>query len=322
MKAFEKWLANSKVITGFIITLLIVGSSFFLLAEKSPGKGYLGVSIGKLSPEEREEYGVSYGVRVVQVVEGEAAESAGIKEDDVIQYFGNNKIRTPEDLVDAVRSTEPDTKVKIKLVHQKKTKVVSVTLGKLKSPVRLFCLPDKKGFHIYMNKKAYIGIHLRRLNDELADYFGRKMDEGVLILKVEKDSPAEKAGLLVGDVIIGMGKLEISTPEDIHEFLDDRKGGDKVKLTIIRHRKKRMLSVELGEKSGHSKFNIFKWKSDDKVVIEIPEIYIPEFHIEIPDVDECKIILHKNLENIKKRLEKVKERLHKKFRYIKTVYHI
>jgi len=322
MKGFEKWLANSKVITMFIITLLVVGSSLSLSAEKSLGKGYLGVSVDKLSPEEREEYGVSYGVRVVQVVEGEAAESAGIKEDDVIQYFGDDKIRTPEDLVDAVRSTEPDTKVKIKLVHQKKGKVVSVKLGKLKSHAKHFFLPDKKGFHIYMDKKAYMGVHLRRLNDELADYFGRKMDAGVLILKVEKDSPAEKAGLLTGDVIIGMGKQEISKPEDIHEFLDDRKGGDKIELTIVRHRKRRMLTVELGEKSRHSTFNIFKWKSDDKVVIEIPEIHIPEFHIEIPDVDECKIILHKKMENIKKRLEEVKERLHKKFKYIKTVYHI
>ena len=119
-----------------------------------------------------------------------------------------------------------------------------------------------------------------------------------------------------------MGSKKISTPEVDHDFLDDHKSGDKVELTVIRHNKKKILAVELGKTAGFHKFDILKWKSDGKAFIDIPEIHIPEFHIEIPDGEECKIIIRKKMDKVKEELDQVKEKLRKKLKRIREYIYI
>ncbi|MCK4836271.1 MAG: hypothetical protein KAT17_06525, partial [Candidatus Aminicenantes bacterium] len=72
----------------------------------------------------------------------------------------------------------------------------------------------------------------------------------------------------------------------------------------------------------HRKFNILKWKKGDKCVIEIPYIHIPEFQVEIPDSDECEIIIRKNLDKLREKLDRVKEKLHEKPKLIKEYVYI
>ena len=57
---------------------------------------------------------------------------------------------------------------------------------------------------------------------------------GVLVLSVEKDSPAQKAGVIDGDVIIAMDALPIKSIDDLHTHLTDQKIGVESELTIIR----------------------------------------------------------------------------------------
>ena len=57
---------------------------------------------------------------------------------------------------------------------------------------------------------------------------------GVLVLSVEKDSPAEKAGIIEGDVVIAIDALPIKGVDDLHTHLTDQKIGVKSELTIIR----------------------------------------------------------------------------------------
>ena len=49
--------------------------------------------------------------------------------------------------------------------------------------------------------RGYVGVYIQELSQELADTFGLKTPQGALVTKVEKGSPAEKAGLKEGDVI-------------------------------------------------------------------------------------------------------------------------
>jgi predicted metalloprotease with PDZ domain len=265
---------------------------------------------------------LTHGIQVAEVVEGDAADKAGIQEGDVIQYVDKQIIHTPGDLVVAVRRKEPGDKININLVRGKKQMTVSATLGKLKEDELFYIHPGKKKFHMFLSKKAYMGIQLRRLNDELSEYFGIKKDEGVLVMKVVDDSPAKKAGLKAGDVIVMMGARKISNPRDIHDFLDDHKKGDKIDLTIIRHKKKMMIGIELGKASGFHTFDIFKGNSDGQHFIDIPEIHIPEFHIEIPDSEECRIIIREKLERANEKLNRIKEKVHRKLKRIKEYIYI
>ena len=194
MKRFESFVSSKGVLAGILVMLLLLTTSTYAKAEKSREKGYLGVSVAKLSSAELKEMNLTHGIQVKTVVESQAAEKAGIKEGDVIQYVDKNIIHTPGDLVNVVRKREPGNKIKIKLVRNHKPMTVSATLGKLKLGEFYFHSPGKRKLHYFIDKKAYLGIQLRRLNDELSEYFGGKKDEGVLVIKVVDEGPAKKAG--------------------------------------------------------------------------------------------------------------------------------
>ena len=234
--------------TGLVLVLALVlaGTASTLMAGKDSGKGYLGVNIEKMSLGDKEEFGVKFGVLVIKVTKGEAAEKAGIKKYDVIQYFNSEKMRRPDDLVEAVRENKPGTQAKIKLVRDGKDKELTVTLGEVKFKSHSFKWKDKDGKKfLFVSGRAFLGVHLQNLNKDLAEYFGVKEDGGVLILKVSADTPAEKAGLKAGDVIVKFNDKNISNSKDVTKILADLKKGDKADIQIIRHKKKKTVKAEI-----------------------------------------------------------------------------
>jgi predicted metalloprotease with PDZ domain len=319
----SKVLVNGMV-TGLVLLLALVlaGTATTLMAGKDSGKGYLGVNIEKMSPEDKEEFGVKFGVLVINVTKGEAAEKAGIKKYDVIQYFNNEKMRRPGDLVEAVRDNKPGTKAKIKLVRDGKDKELTVTLGEAKLKSHSFKWKDKDGKKfVFVSGRAFLGVHLQDLGKDLAEYFGVKENEGVLILKVSAETPAEKAGLKAGDVIVKFNDKNISNAGDVTEILTDLKKGDKADIQIIRHKNKKTVKVELDERKGFKGIKILK-DLGKNLHFEMPDIHfeIPEFHYSIPDDEEHEIILEEKIEKkMKDKLKKVDEKLHRVHEKIKRI---
>jgi serine protease Do len=72
---------------------------------------------------------------------------------------------------------------------------------------------------------------------------------GVIILSVEPSSPAERSGLLVGDVLTAFDGLPLEAPDDVQEFLSTRKPGAKLAARIVRGGQNIELNVELGERT-------------------------------------------------------------------------
>jgi membrane-associated protease RseP (regulator of RpoE activity) len=323
---FRKVLVKKGMVTGLVLvlTLVLAGTATSLMAGKDSDKGYLGVSIEKMSPEDKEEFGVKFGVLVTKVAKGEAAEKAGIKKYDVIQYFNDEKIHRPGDLVEVVRDNKPGTKAKIKLVRDGKEKELFVTLGELKFKAHSFKWKDKDGKkYFFVSGRAFLGVHLQDLNKDLAEYFGIKENEGVLILKVSEDTPAEKAGLKAGDVIVKFNDKNISNARDVTKILADLEKGDKADIQIIRHKKKKTVTAELDERRGFKGIKILK-DLGKNFHFEMPDIHFetPEFYYySTPDDDECEIILEEKIEKkMKDKLKKVDEKLqqvHEKLKRIK-----
>lgn len=66
---------------------------------------------------------------------------------------------------------------------------------------------------------------------------------GVLAIAVENNSPAQRAGLLEGDVIIGLDDQPIESVDDLHKLLTEHRIGVKLILTIIRRSEKLVLEI-------------------------------------------------------------------------------
>jgi len=99
--------------------------------------------------------------------------------------------------------------------------------------------------------RGYLGIAIQQLTPDLAESFGIKPGQGILVAQVTADSPAEKAGLQQGDVIIA---FHGETVKDVGRFRNRvslTPPGSQQQLTIVRHGKRKTLQVTIGELSKH-----------------------------------------------------------------------
>ena len=288
--------------------LLFIMASTVSPAGKSARKGYLGVSIERLSKEDREELSVSHGVLVTRVVAKSPAEKAGILEDDIIQYFDGQKIRRPDNLVDAVRQTKPNSTVKVTCMRDGKRMDLDVIVGKLRTS-RLFSWGDGDHF-IIRGGGAYLGVQLHEMNEDLSAYFNVQEDGGALVLDVEEDSPASKTGIKAGDVIVSIDGDEVMDPQDAHDILSDFEEGDEVEITVIRKKQKQTMNVELGERPRHHSMKIlrgFRGDGDRHYDVNVPDPR--HFDIDIPDCD-CEFDLQHDVDvHIQKDMRRLREKL-------------
>jgi len=95
--------------------------------------------------------------------------------------------------------------------------------------------------------RGYLGIVIQNMTPELAKSFGLDDHKGILVAQVSENSPAEKAGLKQGDVIV---EFDGKTVEKVSPFRNNvafKKPGSKQKITILRNGKQKTLSVTIGE---------------------------------------------------------------------------
>ncbi len=82
------------------------------------------------------------------------------------------------------------------------------------------------------------GLEVREIDATIAKYLDSDIDEGVVIFSITRNSPAEKAGLEPGDVILKINEIPVKRLEDFYIELYDNEAGDKVKLEVLRSNKK------------------------------------------------------------------------------------
>ena len=94
-------------------------------------------------------------------------------------------------------------------------------------------------------KRPHIGIYGMDLDEKTAKK--NKLEVGVYVKAVDDFSPAEKAGLKPGDVIIEVEGKKIKTMEELNKVKNDHKIGDELKIKVNRDKEDRELTITLGE---------------------------------------------------------------------------
>ncbi len=88
-----------------------------------------------------------------------------------------------------------------------------------------------------------MGFIVQSLTPELADIFGIPNYKGVLVSRIFKDSPSEKAGLKRGDIIHAMDGQKINSPKDFHNQISSYSAGNKIAIEFIRNGKKKTIQL-------------------------------------------------------------------------------
>jgi S1-C subfamily serine protease len=226
-------------------------------------------------------------VEITDVEKDSPAELAKLKEGDVLISIDGRKVAGASAVVSEIRVRKPGQDVKFEIQRDGKTLDVKVKLGEYTESAikreletrfpRLFPAPavpavpapgatpkaekaprtPRPLIERFENwpgwtKRKYIGTYMEPLNKELLEFFGVKEESGLLINRLIKDGPAEKAGVKVGDVLIRVDGKKVTSVGDLSELIQDKKNGDKVKLEIIRDKKPLALDVEVSEDESPS----------------------------------------------------------------------
>ncbi len=95
--------------------------------------------------------------------------------------------------------------------------------------------------------RGRLGVAVQGVSKELAESFGLARTQGALVNAVEKASPAEKAGILAGDVILAVNGTAIEQSADLPRVIGDLRPGESAALKIWRGGAARDIKVSLGE---------------------------------------------------------------------------
>lgn len=101
-------------------------------------------------------------------------------------------------------------------------------------------------------KKGYLGVSTQqvRLPDAARELFEQK--RGLLVVSVEAGSPADEAGLTLGDTIVGIEETAVQNHDDLLALLSTDRIGKKVSLQLLRGGKSKKVSVTVGERPSKS----------------------------------------------------------------------
>jgi len=148
-------------------------------------------------------------------------------------------------------------------------------------------------------KRGWLGVRIQQVTKEIADVEKLNNTEGALVASVGKESPAEKAGLKAGDIILKFDGKKIDTMRALPKLVSNTEVGKTVKLEIWRNKKLIIKKLTLGrlESSDDFKAENKKTKPENKTKdTEVETLKITVRNITAKDINDRK--LEKNLKGV------------------------
>jgi serine protease Do len=96
-------------------------------------------------------------------------------------------------------------------------------------------------------ERGWLGVNIQDVTHDLAQSFGLDRPMGALVAKVTPDSPADKAGIKAGDVIVAFNGEPVDTSGELPPLVGLVAPGEKAKLELVRHGKHESLTVTIGK---------------------------------------------------------------------------
>jgi len=193
-------------------------------------RGYLGIAIQELTQDLAKSFGLKQakGALVSSVAEDSPAERAGIKQGDVIVAYQGNPIEDPAVLQREVTRTPVGTKATLKVIRDGREQEVTVTIGEQSETVKVASADSSM-------ENALAGVAVQSLDLQTARELGlHGKVQGVVVVNVEPDSLADRAGLAQGDVIKEINRQPIKSVRDYEKIVSNLKKDESVLLLINR----------------------------------------------------------------------------------------
>jgi len=242
-------------------------------AQDRTDDGWLGVTLQDLDRDLRDALDLgkdANGAVVGRVVTDSPADEAGLRRLDLIVKIGADPVRDVDDAIDRIRDKNEGDSLDITVIRRGTEHTYTVKLGSrddrfgeapsLRGGPGVVILPhDRHGSRVQVysgdgsplhfwheEEGGFLGVETMELNEQLSVYFGAK-EGGVLVTKVVKDGPAEKAGLAAGDVIVSVAGREIDDGDRLRRTVRRYDPEEAVEVVVLRRGERKTVSVTLGD---------------------------------------------------------------------------
>lgn len=279
----------------------------------SAGRSYLGVTIQDVTADRlgalklKEER----GVEITMVDQDAPAGKAGLKEHDVILEFNGTKVESEQQIRRLISETPPGRNVTLAISRDGSPMTVQVQIGdrekimadsghKQTHEKMELLLPRMQELHDFNFdlQAPTLGVQIEPLGRQLAEYFGVKNGDGLLVKSVEKGSVAEKAGIKAGDVITHADKEKINDRSDLRRVLRAHQGS-KVTLGIVRDKRDQNITVDLPARKSRDS-SVLEFNVPDEKTLEEIKTRLQELK---PQIDQQ---IRENLKNLEPQLMKAR----------------
>ena len=217
-------------------------AKFIYSALKEKGKvvrGWLGVSIRDVAKDLKVAKSFNYdghtGVLVYQVLP-ETPAIGRLNPGDIITAINGKEVQSVQELRNAIAAMPPGEQVKMSIFRNGKTQDVTVKLAE--QPDNLLAMRPNPREERAPKSEAItsadaLGVKVQTLTPEIAKKNNWDLKSGAVVMRVTRNSPAERAGLSTGDVITQVGKTTIETADELVSALEkeDLKKGVRLYVT-------------------------------------------------------------------------------------------
>ncbi len=192
-------------------------------------RGWFGVSVQDVKGDLAEYYGAKgkSGVLVAAVTPGDPAEKAGIKAQDIITEVNGKKMTSSRDLTTLVAGLSVGDKAEVKVLRDGEPKTLEVEIGK--RPLTLAAADDRQ-----QENDGEYGFQVSELTPEMAERYHLGNASGIIVVGVQADSKADKAGIEEGDLILEVNHGSVDSVNQFKKRLDQSKKGAGIKLLVKR----------------------------------------------------------------------------------------
>ncbi len=185
-------------------------------------RGYVGLRLQEITPAIAQALGRpdDKGVLVASVEPGGPADKAGFRSGDVITRFDGNPVESGRELSRAVAATKPGTQAPVTVVRDGSPQELTITIGqRSEEQAARSTAPDRT------DDGKRLGLALSPIPEAARGQLGLEPGTtGVLVQRVDPNSPAAEAGLRQGDVIVSANNQPVSAPADVAKAWTDVQG--------------------------------------------------------------------------------------------------
>jgi serine protease Do len=231
----------------------------FAFRMAGPPATYIGVGFQEIDAERAKALKLpdERGVEVTIVKEGSPAEKAGVLTGDVILEYNGQRVESTDSFLRFVKETPPGRVVKLTVSRAGQTRVIPVATVSRKEAgeseawriempefpdVPRTLVPDLPQPTMSWSNRT-LGVQAEGIAGEFAEFFGAK--QGVLIRAVHKNTPAERAGLKVGDLIIKCNNVPVTSVRQLSAKFREESDKRSYTLTILRNKGEMQIPVVL-----------------------------------------------------------------------------